>query len=286
MSVLRFKDPATNEWQEITTLMGPAGPQGESGPRGEVGPQGPQGIQGEQGPAGTDYVLTDADKQEIANMVEGGTGGSCETYTLHVPSYNTTEEDKAWIVDYWNYWQTHGEKKPVHLYMDDNNFTYEVTRIYKDTGNRVLTLTYFDTDANAWRGLQFFFNADGTLNSIGSEYQSGLTVNAKNWVWDESSSYQSEIYLYNFPSTNMIKIIGAWDNDADTIICYDLATSHNNYFSEESQTFYYVNEPGRKEDFCSNRLWIHNDGSYLRLSDGNNYYFANGFNIYGIYYWG
>ena len=52
MSVLRFKDPATNEWKEITTIMGPAGPQG---PKGEVGPQGPigpQGIQGEQGPKG------------------------------------------------------------------------------------------------------------------------------------------------------------------------------------------------------------------------------------------
>lgn len=52
MSVLRFKDPATNEWKEITTIMGPAGPQG---PKGEVGPQGPigpQGIQGEQGPQG------------------------------------------------------------------------------------------------------------------------------------------------------------------------------------------------------------------------------------------
>ena len=82
MSVLRFKDPATNEWKEITTIMGPAGPQG---PKGEVGPQGPigpQGIQGEQGPqgpkgdqgpegpAGADYVLTQDDKTEIAGMVD------------------------------------------------------------------------------------------------------------------------------------------------------------------------------------------------------------------------
>ena len=55
MSVLRFKDPATNEWKEITTIMGPAGPQGpkgEVGPQGPIGPQGLQGIQGEQGPAG------------------------------------------------------------------------------------------------------------------------------------------------------------------------------------------------------------------------------------------
>jgi hypothetical protein len=153
MSVLRFRDNATNEWQEITTIMGPAGPQGEPGPQGEVGPQGPQGIQGEQGPAGSDYVLTYADKQEIANMVEGGTGGSCEIYTLHVPSYMTTEEDKAWITDFWNYWESNGKQKPVHLYAYDNNYNWQITKIYKNKGSRVLILAYLDTDDNAWCGL-------------------------------------------------------------------------------------------------------------------------------------
>ena len=94
MSVLRFKDPATNEWKEITTIMGPAGPQGpkgEVGPQGPIGPQGPQGIQGEQGPqgpkgdqgpegpAGANYVLTQDDKTEIAGMVDL-TGLATEEY--------------------------------------------------------------------------------------------------------------------------------------------------------------------------------------------------------------
>ena len=103
MSVLRFKDPATNEWKEITTIMGPAGPQGpkgdkgdagpagqdgaqgpkgdqgeigpqgpkgEVGPQGPIGPQGPKGDQGPEGPAGADYVLTQDDKTEIAGMVD------------------------------------------------------------------------------------------------------------------------------------------------------------------------------------------------------------------------
>ena len=38
------------EW--LTSLIGPAGPQGIPGPQGEVGPAGPQGIQGETGPQG------------------------------------------------------------------------------------------------------------------------------------------------------------------------------------------------------------------------------------------
>ena len=85
MSVLRFKDPATNEWKEITTIMGPAGPQGpqgEAGPQGPIGPQGPQGPKGDQGPegpAGADYVLTQDDKTEIAGMIDL-TGLATEEY--------------------------------------------------------------------------------------------------------------------------------------------------------------------------------------------------------------
>ena len=85
MSVLRFKDPATNEWKEITTIMGPAGPQGpkgEVGPQGPTGPQGPQGPKGDQGPegpAGANYVLTQDDKTEIAGMVDL-TGLATEEY--------------------------------------------------------------------------------------------------------------------------------------------------------------------------------------------------------------
>lgn len=66
--------------------IGPIGPEGPQGPIGETGPQGEQGIQGIQGPVGpqgipgepgkdgkdgSDYVLTAADKKEIAGMVEG-----------------------------------------------------------------------------------------------------------------------------------------------------------------------------------------------------------------------
>ena len=54
---------------------GPAGPKGDKGDTGERGPEGLQGPIGETGPAGQDYVLTEADKQEIAGMVEVSGGG-------------------------------------------------------------------------------------------------------------------------------------------------------------------------------------------------------------------
>ncbi len=52
--------------------MGPKGDKGETGdqgPKGEPGPQGIQGAQGPKGDDGEDYVLTDSDKAEIANIV-------------------------------------------------------------------------------------------------------------------------------------------------------------------------------------------------------------------------
>ena len=56
-----------------TGEQGPAGKDGAPGKDGETGPQGPQGE------PGADYVLTEADKQEIADMVEvTGGGGPAE----------------------------------------------------------------------------------------------------------------------------------------------------------------------------------------------------------------
>lgn len=54
------------------------GDKGEKGDRGDVGPQGPaghagaKGDKGDKGDPGDDYILTDADKQEIAGMIPGG----------------------------------------------------------------------------------------------------------------------------------------------------------------------------------------------------------------------
>ena len=62
--------------------QGPAGPQGEPGKDGAQGPAGKDGVDGKdgepgaQGEPGADYVLTEADKQEIAGMVEVQ-GGDC-----------------------------------------------------------------------------------------------------------------------------------------------------------------------------------------------------------------
>ena len=86
-------EPFTYDMFTEEQLAGLTGPQGEKGDKGDtgekgdtgapftydmftedqlamlVGPQGPQGIQGPKGETGDDYVLTEADKQEIAEAV-------------------------------------------------------------------------------------------------------------------------------------------------------------------------------------------------------------------------
>ena len=61
--------------EQLRALVGPKGEKGETGPQGSQGIQGiqgPQGIQGEpgtQGPKGDAYILTEDDKNEIAQAV-------------------------------------------------------------------------------------------------------------------------------------------------------------------------------------------------------------------------
>ena len=81
MEIIKYRQNKNSPWIDIPAIVGPQGPQGEQGIQGEKGDKGDpgiQGIQGEkgdtgaQGPQGepgvngSDYVLTDDDKNEIA----------------------------------------------------------------------------------------------------------------------------------------------------------------------------------------------------------------------------
>ena len=59
--------------EQKATLKGDKGDKGEQGEQGPIGPEGPAGKDGQDGAPGADgkdYVLTDADKAEIAGMIE------------------------------------------------------------------------------------------------------------------------------------------------------------------------------------------------------------------------
>lgn len=84
MSVLKFRNNETGEWQEIVTIKGDPGAPGQDGAPGR------DGIDGKDGADGKDYVLTDADKQEIAGMIDvpGGGGGGGSDWTVTTDAWN------------------------------------------------------------------------------------------------------------------------------------------------------------------------------------------------------
>lgn len=80
--------------------IGETGPQGEPGIQGETGPQGPQGIQGPIGPQGEpgqNYILTEADKSEIAGMVVVDTSTFATMAQVEAKGYQTEAEVNALI---------------------------------------------------------------------------------------------------------------------------------------------------------------------------------------------
>ena len=104
--------------QGIQGPIGETGPQGEQGPQGEIGPQGPQGktgekgaqgVQGPQGPQGIqgpigpqgepgqNYILTEADKSEIAGMVVVDTSTFATMAQVEAKGYQTEAEVNALI---------------------------------------------------------------------------------------------------------------------------------------------------------------------------------------------
>ena len=83
--------------------QGPQGPQGktgEKGAQGVQGPQGPQGIQGPIGPQGEpgqNYILTEADKSEIAGMVVVDTSTFATMAQVEAKGYQTEANVNALI---------------------------------------------------------------------------------------------------------------------------------------------------------------------------------------------
>lgn len=57
MEIIKYRKDINSEWQTLAAI------------KGEKGDQGIQGETGPQGEPGADYVLTDADKTEIVNLV-------------------------------------------------------------------------------------------------------------------------------------------------------------------------------------------------------------------------
>lgn len=170
-----------------TGPQGPQGKTGETGAQGVQGPQGPQGIQGEQGPQGIqgpkgepgtpgedgkDYVLTDADKQEIANLIDDNT--KLDVYNLkHTVTMAINEKMKADL-----------EEMYARVSNGDYNFVASNGSYYKYTKFKVsnYSLYLYTLTLGKESCDRFDFNADGSL------------INTT-WPFGDSSEQLSSYYV-------------------------------------------------------------------------------------------
>lgn len=97
MSVLKLRDPETDEWISVkcikgeTGATGPQGPQGGKGETGATGPQGPQGEKGDTGPQGPQ-----GEKGETgATGPQGPQGKNGNDAEGAIPSYVTEEVERV-----------------------------------------------------------------------------------------------------------------------------------------------------------------------------------------------
>lgn len=231
MSVLKFKD-ASGKWQEIATIRGPMGPQGPKGEdgfivfedltaeqkeqlrgpqgiQGPIGPQGPAGPKGDVGPTGPEgpkgdtYVLTDADKQEIADLVEvdisggGGSGGGTTKTQIKLENKHFTLSQELYdvllgVVEAYkeNGWSGVCEK--YEIYVDD----FSVIGMTSYGDDKYLYFYYYTNDEQCSHQI--------TMQVGASHYRTGghtiLTdTNYSNYIsggWTYTSDeYDNNLYL-------------------------------------------------------------------------------------------
>ena len=263
MEILKYRKDVNSEWQTIAAIQGAPGEKGE------------QGIQGPKGEPGASYVLTEADKQEIASMVEvPGGGGVEEVYTGTTAP--TDENIKIWInpeeelefatVAYvdeavagagggsGNSYVFDGDLATRSFTAADKAKFAEVYNGYITNGKLIeydlwirvstsanyeqITRIEYVSGINPPRMYFYTANKEGlivTFNASTGAYSGSQYTTFGNSVKDW---YWSE-GLYGTGSYSHIKVVGYFDTNTSDITSFDISTSNNNYFNEEGGTFYH-----------------------------------------------
>ena len=306
--------------QGETGPIGPQGPAGEKGDKGEPGAKGDTGAQGEKGdsgvyvgttPGATDTVWINPDdtnldefiteteltakdyatKTYVNNAVAAGGGGSSggnEVYIIQNPE-SPTEEDQAFLQEYFNYYVTNGTYKTMDIYFKniidstlDSPFSLITNvKIYNSQWDK--SIYFYSPMPTGVYGVQYYFNK---TTGIYSNAIQTIRTSSKDWHWvDMNGSSQIDLSILGITDVKILKIVGYWDNDTNNVVTYEISTSNNNSFTNESNTKYYVNEPYYSER--NTRFYFYNGGSYLYFRDETGAdYMGNGFTLLGVYYWG
>ena len=235
MSVLKFRNNETGDWQEIITIKGDPGAPGKDGAQGPPGIQGPPGETGPQGEPGADYILTAADKQEIASMIEGGggSGGGATITFLDISGSTISDEGKAALEDYVAYVMETGVPKPnTEFYVKNDGGEYILlTRKVGVEKNSTIWTFYGYLGGSKEYSLLIFLSGGAYQRAYFDPCGTDISASGGGWTWYNAYAADS-IDVSNY---SHVKLVFDYNG---SVVHMDVSTTHGNYFSEENGTYY------------------------------------------------
>ena len=268
------------------------GAPGEPGKDGYTPVKGVDYFDGKDGANGSDYVLTEADKQEIAGMVDvpggGGSGGGSSGAVYINWKYNLNnfaEEDREKLQTIVSYYIEHKEMPCSSLYFVNGAEAYLVAYITFGTswdGNYSLCFSAAKI-ADSTFITKYYCSAytDGQLKSCSS---GGESLVSKDWQWNEQNGNDSVNYMGSY---SHIKVVGYWNYNSNQISTIDVSTSNNNTFSNESYSEYWC--PIAAGSTIGAMRFYNDGGDRLTMTVYNREGYEDSnmvFTYLGYYYWG
>lgn len=246
MSVLKFREPQTNEWKEITTIVGPAGKDGAPGADGK------------------DYILTEEDKAEIAAMVDvggGGSGSSSENCVFISAQpwliYDEVPENE-FAVAFWRELNDNGKiKTDTEVYFTDTSGNKFRVIDYQTESTGFYIKTAFNKDNIRYVRYYNMGDASSTAISVkGSVYTETAAASGKSWTYYSASATAN--CLIPEVSSPFMKIVGYWDSNTTNYVNYEIYHQNDGSLGNNNNTFkHYIYDPIKsKAYYFGYHLWM------------------------------
>ncbi len=311
MSVLRFRNNETGEWTEITTIKGEPGKDGRTpvkgvdyfdGAPGKDGADGytpvkgvdyfdgEPGKDGAPGQDGKDYILTAADKQEIASMIEGGGGGGsgateAAVFPIRYTLNTYTAEELAKLQEIYTYYCANG-KLPYEVWFKSDNSIMNVVNV-EFSFNTLMLKTSLGYENNNMYVIALQGNDNNILYSMWASSVHIGDVIASNmpsgggggWTWQDA--YQEyNIYISSY---SHVKLVLVSNSNSQMTFTIDISTTHGNTFGEECGTYYSVmyRDINGDNTIKGGWAWMSWDGYFQVFNDNE---MANSYYLLGYYY--
>lgn len=204
MSVVKYRNSLTDEWQDLAIIKGEKGDKGDKGDTGPTGPQGPQGIQGEKGETGDSREVI-----VVPSSLSNDPSGNPSPATQQKEFKDKLKEAIANGLHNYDF-IVYGPDKSIKMNVE----------LTKQTTDSYLRFSYITADGH-YGSFSISVSSLDTLESKLLFYTPQALITSNNvkqynskWVYkDGSGNYQQEIY----DNTSHLKLLYQYDIYQGTI---------------------------------------------------------------------